>query len=218
MKSWMLFAGFALSAGLAHATLFTECPAVGAETGCYQVIIVSSTGAVSVTNGTLANGTTPQPFSDEFLNPGDQDDTVVGLINNWTGHSITSITLTGTDAFDFAADAGNQDNPCSTLYTTLESEPHATGCNSGGQPNDYARSGDTITVTNVNSGKVTFGTALAPGSSNSSFTWFGLEGAITGTPTITTTTAGVPEPGSLMLLGSGLLGAGLIGRFRRRKS
>jgi hypothetical protein len=218
MKSWMLIAGFALSAGLAHATLFTECPAVGTETGCYQVIIVSNTGVVSVTNGTLANGTTPQPFDDSVLNPGAEDDTMIGLINNWTGHNITSITLTGTDAFDFAADAGNPDNPCSTAFTTISSEPHATGCNTGGEPNDYARSGDSISVTTVNSGTVTFGTALAPGSNNSSSTWFGLEGAVTGTPTITTTTSGVPEPGSLMLLGSGLLGAGLIGRFRRRNS
>lgn len=218
IKSWMLFGGFSLSAGLAHATLYTECPVVGAETGCYQVIIVSSTGVVSVVDGTLSNGSTPQPFADAVLNPTDSDDTLVGLINNWTGHSITSVSISGIDAFDFAEDASSKpDNPCSTEYATV-GEPHATGCNSGGEPQDYARSGDTITVTNDNSGKITFGTPLAAGSGNSSFTWFGLEGPITGVPTITTIASVVPEPGSLILLGSALLGVVSLGRYRARKS
>jgi hypothetical protein len=91
MKSWMLLTGLALSAGLAHATLFTECPAVGSETGCYQVIIVSSTGSVSVVRGTLSNGTTNQPFDDSVLDSSHQDDTIIGLINNYTGFDITSV-------------------------------------------------------------------------------------------------------------------------------
>ena len=205
-----------LSAGMADATLLTECPAVGTETGCAWAITVGSTGNITIVRGTMSNGTTNQPGYDSVLNAPDADDAMVALINDWTGHTITGIAITGAGTFDFSADAGHQDNPCSTAFT--RGEPHATGCGSSARgatrwpaPDSYAGPGVTnITPINVNTGLVTF-TGVTAGNS----VWFGLEGPVKGTFELISKPSATPEPARFGLVAAGLLGAGLLRKRRR---
>src|SRR5579863_8758634 len=108
-----------LSAGMAAAAQFTECPAVGGfgatdtgyQSGCAFLITVSNTGAVSITAATIVGTTNTgtQVAAYDQNNQTNLDDTMVGILNNWTGHTILSVTLAGTGSFDYAIDAGGQD-------------------------------------------------------------------------------------------------------------
>src|SRR5579863_6234266 len=216
----------ALSAGMATAAQFTECPAVGGsgatdtgyQSGCAFLITVSNTGAVSITAATLVGSATTgtQVPSYDQNNQGNLDDTMVGILNNWTGHTILSVTLAGTGSFDYSIDAGGQDNPCYTGYTFF-----ATGCGSSAvgsttwpAPDSYGGPGVTsiIPLASTNGGTVSF-VGVAAGTS----AWFGLEGPISGTPTITFSSSGVPEPATVSLIGLGLVGVGFLGRLRRKR-
>ena len=155
---------------------FTQCPPTGDDTmGCGILIVLSDSGA--------------QVLTDPSQGPYDgDDDTLIGVLNNTTSTTVTSVPLTSvpvsgmSPVFAFDGD-GICDNPNSTsglagadcTGNTMDHSVCINGPSTGpcyGGPDSY--------FTNVNgaetSGTVNFITPLAPGQS----TFFSLEGAING--------------------------------------
>jgi hypothetical protein len=169
-----------------------QCPAAGAATGCNVTITINSGGTltISAVSGTMI---------DALKNPGAADDVMVGIINN-SGGPIASLTLmSNTNIFGFDGDGA-----CSG-YTV----PNASPCTP--TFNEYFPAGitDSGVAVGQKSGNINFTGNLANGAQ----TWVSLEnfGTVTGqgnAPQVT------PEPGTLGLVGSSLLG--LAGILRRR--
>jgi hypothetical protein len=175
-----------------------QCPAAGATpAGCNWIITIKPDLTISVATGSA----TPDVMIDNATHPANPDDVMVGIINN-SGVSIASLNLTGSTAmFNFDGDGA-----CSSY------SPVATPAACAGFTNEYFPAG--ITDSNVN-GAFTSGTIHFTGNlANGAQTWISLENfsaGVTGTgsgPQVT------PEPGTLGLVGSSLLG--LAGILRRR--
>jgi hypothetical protein len=182
---------------------------VTGNTGCNVLITFNANGSI----------TTTFPNAAGFYDSGG-DDNMVGIINN-TSSAITSIALSSAvdDIFGF-----DGDGPCGTaagaFSATAPGYTFVGGVNpctnsiespSGNTGNDYG--GPYVTFTGINgadtAGTVNFGNGgIAAGGS----TWFGLEGPVDVNLTVS---SGVPEPGSLALLGSGLAGLAFLVRKRR---
>jgi hypothetical protein len=166
------------------------CPAVGdATAGCDLIITVTNSGT-SVAVGpsfSLAGGTYDG-----------SDDTLIGIINN-SSSSLSSIKLSSsTDIFGFDGDGID-------TYGVTGNSKDSSGY---GGPDSF--------FTGINafatSGTVDFVTSLAAGGGN---TYFSLEEALVPSEVIVTPpTPGVPEPSTIVLLGTGL--AGLCGAVKRR--
>lgn len=169
--------------------MFSECPAVGAATGCQVLITINSGGALSFQL---------DPSQPSFDPAG--DDTLVGVLNN-SGMAQQSITISGNNifAFDF-------DGACGGTYApnpSLCSGP-LLGFNAPTSYEGYDTSGsfDSFTVSSPNSGTVIFANKLAAGGS----AWFSLQGTPSDIHGV------VPEPASIILFGTGLLALLLISR------
>lgn len=185
---------FLLVAGSAHAS--GVCPAAGNATDCgVQINITAQSGGVatsfSVLAGPAGNG---NPFDGV-------EDTLIGITNN-TNAVINSITLTasiGSDAFGFDGDGictftFSGDGYCGSLPSGATGYE---GPNMTFGPVTFSATQEFMTIT--------FTGGLDLGQS----TFFSLEG----TPnSVTGGLGGTPEPASLVLLGTGLLGLALMAR------
>jgi hypothetical protein len=197
---WILAVGALVlfGAGHASATSFSQCPATGNDTsGCELLVTVTAASGGAATGWTVATSSPDQgPFDGV-------EDTLIGIVNGTSSalNSITFNTAPGSDIFGFDGDGAC---PAGRYIPG----PTATQCGNATQnPTGYGSAGVSFGSNNGdNIGTVNLTGGLAAGAS----TWFDLEGAITA-QTISTST---PEPGSLMLLGSGLLG--LVGLARRK--
>lgn len=139
---------------------FTECPAVGDDTSCGILIVISNNGAQILTDPSQG------PYE------GDED-TLIGVLNNTTGTTITSVPVSGTtNVFGFDGDGVCANpNPTSGL-------PGADCTGNTADTTGYG--GPDSFFTNINgaqtSGTVNFIHPLTPGQS----TFFSLEEAING--------------------------------------
>jgi hypothetical protein len=202
-KKMLIFMGLMLFGGsIASAAVITQCPPVGLDTGCGILITITGASGGATTAFTVIAASNPtQPPYDGV------EDTLVGVLNS-SGATVNSLALSSTtNLFGF-----DGDGPCTVF-------PNPGNCNAL-EPSGYA--GPNVTFSGINpagtAGTVNFTGGLPNGGSR----WFGLEEALTPSQILPGdgggggggVTPGIPEPGSMALLGSGL--AGLLLYTRRR--
>lgn len=167
---------------------FTECPAVGADTSCQYLIVVTDSGGMQVP--TLYEDPNAGGFYDG------NDDTLVGIQNN-SAEPLTSMTLglESQSGSDFQPDqefAFDGDGLCNYSTDTVPVQPGCTPNFTGpGQPTDttqgedpYDYQGPGAYFSNIsddqNVGTVNFDPPLQPASSagkGGDYTYFSLEAA-----------------------------------------
>jgi hypothetical protein len=188
----------ALVASTASASAFPPCPAIGFANGCNLIITITNGGS-----GPIANMALGDPNAYDGV-----EDQLVGVVNNSTSN-VFNLGLTGSNIFGFESDgAGMPGTGC------LSAGGNPFPCFAGGSfgPTGYEGPGTSFTVQNVNTGIVNFTGFLAPGAT----AWFSLEQPASLNGVTGTVNATVPEPASMFLLGTGVLG--LAARLRRRRS
>ena len=172
------------------------CPQIGNANGCDVTITLNA-------NGTSTINVTGQPPYDGV------EDQLVGITNNSTS-TISSVSLSGSNIFGFDGDgAGEPGSGCNGSGGSL-----TYSCFPGGPfgASGYEGPNTSFTVMDASDGNVNFTGGLPVGGT----AWFSLEEPpTTGGFTVTGTQTGTPEPGSVVLFATGILGlAVLFGRKR----
>ncbi len=187
MKLWYAVVVVATTISPSLANAADICPAYGAAPGCNEVITVNADRTFTVT-GVPVNGT----------NYDGSDDALVGIVNN-SSAVVSSISLNGNGVDIFGFDGDGID--------TFGSPGNSIDDTGYGGPDSY--------FTNISAdqttGLVNFLTPLAANGGN---TYFSLEQAFDAAAPPTPGPAVTPEPGSLLLFGTGALG--IAGMLRRR--
>ena len=132
---------------------FNQCPAIGQDASCAQLIVVNSDGTTTVLRD-LA-----QPPFDGI------EDTLVGVQNNST-QTVYMIPISSSSSASIFGFDG--DGICSFLYNQTPA-----GCPFG--PSGYEGPNTSFMVSNANNGTINFPQGLAPGASS----YFSLGGAAT---------------------------------------
>jgi hypothetical protein len=221
MKSGVLFAGLALCAGLAHAgeiTFSNSSTTTNNEGATEQYTTVGTGGINSTWDPTLFTGSSSDWISfdsaDKFGCNAAHDQTV----NKVTTATFCAVplndTVTFTDTFSISSLSGTytlwflvDDSATVTVDSNGVATAGTVDCTSSGECTTPVQINIPLSDLHTGSGNtITFQVVQLETDSE-----FGLNFDLVQTPA-----AGVPEPGSLVLLGSGLLGAGLLGRFRRK--
>lgn len=178
----------ALFAGSVRADQCAGALPVGTATGCGALISVTSANGAGV--ATAFSVTTPgngNPFDGT-------EDTLVGLVNN-TGVTLNSITLSSPDNSFGGLGFFDGDGVCNFNSADCFGPFGYEGPN-------MTFSGSCLGNDGCDSVTITFTGGLAAGAS----TWFSLEGTPNSLSGVQPGSA--PEPGTLLLLGTGLLGLG----------
>jgi|KBSMisStaDraftv2_1062788.scaffolds.fasta_scaffold113827_3 hypothetical protein len=197
--------GAVFMASMAHAALLTQCPALGADTGCAVLITVTAVNASgAATAFTAVDATSPAQGPYDGI-----EDTLFGIQNS-SGGTLKSISLSATgspnDLFGFDGDGVCNGTfgacPAGVVDPNLYGGPAVlfSGITAGGVSGI------------VNFGCTTSSLASCVGIANGTSAWFSLEEHILASQVI----SGVPEPGSVVLLSTGL--AGLLFAARRRRA
>lgn len=215
----LMAAGLAFSAAPAHAATLPYsgvCPStsghaavgngsLGNATDCNLLIVFGAKGAITTYTGpqTTYNST---------------EDSLIGVVNN-SGHALSSLNVSGKGIFFFDGSGGNSDGIDGYANIAINAKDAANTVNgwSGyGGPLGYFTNVSSTSFTGTDSGTVNFSTALTSGSGLQSGdnTYFSLEQAININQLPTVTNTAVPEPGTIAVLGTALLG--LAGAVRRR--
>lgn len=132
-----------------------ECPPIGADSSCGILVVINPD-----LTATLIDDPDQVPF--DGGPGGDGDDTLVGVLNE-SNVAIPTITLAGSDIFDF-----DGDGVCSSTIF-----PRAPICPNG--PYGYEGPGTSFTPQGIDFGSVSFSPPIGPGESR----YFGLENAVT---------------------------------------
>ncbi len=190
------FTGGDAGGGGGVSAAYTTGAIPGGNTGCNVLITFNPDGSITTTHPNAAIS---------YDNGG--DDNMVGIVN-LTGAAINSVTLTGTATpFEFDGDGS-----CDATWFFNGGSGLATFCAgaTGGPIGGYGHNGVTFSAIsgNFDTGTVNFSGGIASQSAN----WFTLEGPVDLNLRIVST----PEPGSLVLLGSGLFG--LVSVLRRKRA
>ena len=165
-----------------------------ANEGCNVLITFNANGSITTTN----------PNVNPFYDTGG-DDNLIGVINNQST-PLGSFFLSNSSSDIFGFDG---DGVCGG-YTFAPGTPtNSYACTISSSNQNYAPNGVTFTgISSGNtSGTINFTSGIAPGGSG----WFSLEGPAS----LNTVVNPTPEPGTITLCSTGLVG--LFGGFLRRR-
>jgi hypothetical protein len=147
------------------APLFPQCPPVGSNAGCSQLVVINQ-------NGTATVQVDPAAPPDGYDGV---EDTLIGVQNN-SSRSISSINLASTTADIFGFDMDGICDPADWPSPTTTNTPPGCPGPQGFGPTGYEGPGTSFSNVSLNNqtGTVNFSPALPPGGS----AYFGLEEAL----------------------------------------